>query len=67
MAVLSAPVERIRETPRVDMLRLLLTTLALLPYVLGWTAGKTWFALRWMWDVVRAGWLAAVRVGAADE
>jgi hypothetical protein len=49
--------------PRVDVLRVLLTVLALVPYVAGWSAGWVVSAAWWTWAALVAGWRDARRGG----
>jgi hypothetical protein len=56
-ASLLARTARARSAPvRVDVVRLLLTLLALVPYVLGWVVGALVTACAWAWAALVAGW-----------
>lgn len=48
------------EARRIDVVKVLLTVLALLPFLLGWTAGVLvrgcWTTVLWTWAAVRVGW-----------
>lgn len=55
------PVDRITtEAREVHFRRTVLTVLAGLLWLVGWSAGKAftavWFALAWAWTAVRLGW-----------
>lgn len=52
-----------REPVRVDVVRLLLTVLALVPYMLGWAAGGVVTVCAWTWAALVAGWRDARRRG----
>jgi hypothetical protein len=51
------------EARRIDPAKLLLTVLALLPFLLGWVAAQTvrgtWVALSWTWAAMVVGWRTA--------
>lgn len=56
------PVEQITaEAKKVDVGRAVLAVLALIPFLLGWVAGKTVLAFAWVGLAVKAGWLQARR------
>jgi hypothetical protein len=61
MAVLDrVPVETITAQARqVDVARVVLSLLALIPFLLGWTAGKAFVGLAWVALAVKAGWREA--------
>lgn len=62
-AALLARTAQAWRTVRVDVVRVLLTLLALLPYVLGWVAGAAVTATAWTWAAVVVGWRDARRDG----
>lgn len=54
------PVEQITaEAKKVDVGRAVLSLLALIPFLIGWLAGKAVVAVAWMWLAVKAGWIEA--------
>lgn len=56
------PVEQIAaDAKKIDAGRVLLSLLALIPFLIGWIAGKTVFAFAWVGLAVKAGWLDARR------
>lgn len=56
------PVEQITaEAKKVDVGRAVLSLLALIPFLLGWLAGKIVLAVAWIGLAVKAGWLEARR------
>ncbi len=58
--VLSVPVEQISTQARqADPVRVLLTLIAVIPFIVGWSAGKAWLALAWLCTAVRVGWQQA--------
>jgi hypothetical protein len=68
MAVLDrVPVDAITTQAReVDVRRVLLTLLALVPFLLGWAAGAIVTAVLWACAAVKAGWVDARRRDAAS-
>jgi len=62
-ATLLARTARARRSYRVDVLRVLLTVLAMVPYVAGWVAGAVVTAAAWTWAAVVVGWRDARRAG----
>lgn len=59
MTLLTA-IERARADRRpVDVKRLALTALFVLPFVLGWLAGMAFAAASWAWTAVIVGWRTA--------
>ncbi len=57
---LTVPVEEISASARqADPMRVVLTLLALIPFIAGWVAGKVWLALAWTYAAVVAGWRQA--------
>lgn len=68
-ATLLARTSRARSTMSVDWMRLarlVLTLLALIPYVLGWVLGGSVSALAWTWAAVVAGWRDGRRRGGSS-
>lgn len=62
MTVLNIPVEQINaEARKLDPVKVALTALVLVPFLLGWTARKVWLLLAWTWTAVLAGWREAGR------
>lgn len=58
--VLSIPVERIQaEARQLDPVKVLLTLIAVIPFALGWSLGKAWLAVAWLWTAGRVGWQEA--------
>lgn len=56
------PVERIAAEARdVHVGRILLTMLALIPFAVGWIAGKVVLSIAWVGLSVKAGWIEARR------
>lgn len=56
------PVEKITaDAKKVDVGRALLSLLALIPFIIGWIAGKIVLAVAWIGLAVKAGWLEARR------
>lgn len=55
-ATLLSRAAHVRRTQRVDVLRLLLTALALIPYALGWLAGAVVTAAVWVRAALMVGW-----------
>lgn len=54
------PVDDITERARqVDFSRVLLTLLALIPFLVGWLAGSLFMAVAWTGAAVKAGWMQA--------
>lgn len=56
--------EQVRaEARRIDPAKVLLTVLALLPFLLGWLAAQTvracWAVVSWTWAAVVVGWRTA--------
>jgi len=49
------------ESERVDLARLLLTLLFLVPFVLGWLAAMAWTAATWLWAAGLVGYRTARR------
>lgn len=69
-ATLLARTSRARATMSVDwarLARLVLTLLALVPYVLGWAVGAVVTAVVWTWAAVVAGWRDGRRRGDPRE
>lgn len=64
---MTIPVERIdTEARQLDPVKVLLTVIAAIPFVLGWIVGKTWLALAWLLTAARVGWQVARGPGAAE-
>lgn len=62
------PVEQITaDAKTVDAGRVLLSLLAAIPFVLGWTAGKIVLVVAWVCLAIKAGWLDARRPRASGE
>jgi hypothetical protein len=56
------PVEQITaDAKKIDAGRAVLSLLALIPFIIGWIAGKTVLAVAWAGLAVKAGWLEARR------
>lgn len=73
-ATLLAKTARARNTASVEWAagaraigRALLTLLALVPYVLGWSVGAAVTATAWVWAAAVAGWRDGLRGGARRE
>ena len=61
------PVEQITpEAKKVDVGRAVLALLALIPFLIGWIAGRTVLAVAWVGLAVKAGWLEARRPRQVD-
>jgi hypothetical protein len=61
------PVEQITaEAKKVDVGRAVLSLLALIPFLIGWVAGKIVLAVAWVGLAVKAGWLDARRPKTGD-
>lgn len=61
------PVEQITaDAKKVDAGRAVLSLLALIPFIIGWIAGKTVLAVAWVGLAVKAGWLEARRPKTVD-
>lgn len=57
MTALTERIDRARaERRQVDIRKAVLTLLALLPFVLGWTAGAVWSGLVWAYYAGLTGW-----------
>lgn len=64
---LTVPVGRIQtEARQLDPVKVLLTLIAVIPFALGWVAGKTWMAFAWLLVAVRVGWQQARDPGAEE-
>lgn len=62
------PVEQIAaEAKKVDVGRAVLSLLALIPFLIGWLAGKIVLAVAWVGLAVKAGWLEARRPKATGD
>lgn len=60
MAIVGVSVDATRpKVPQVEIARALLTVLAVLPFLLGWTVAKAWLSLTWLWAAVLTGWQEA--------
>lgn len=56
------PVEQITaDAKKVDAGRAVLSLLALIPFIIGWIAGKIVLTVAWVGLAVKAGWLDARR------
>lgn len=61
------PVDDITKQAReVDVARLVLALVALIPFLLGWVAGKAVLSLAWLGLAVKAGWADARRPATRD-
>ncbi|MBX6382174.1 MAG: hypothetical protein IRZ07_04240 [Microbispora sp.] len=61
------PVDRIdAEARKLDPARVLLTVLAVIPFVLGWLLGKAWLVVAWLWTAAVVGWREACKPRAVD-
>lgn len=61
------PVEDItKKAQEVDVARSLLALIALIPFLIGWVAGKTVLSLAWLGLAVKAGWADARRPAVRD-
>lgn len=64
---LTIPVERIdTEARKLDPVKVLLTVIATIPFVLGWLVGKAWLVLAWLLTAARVGWQEARTPRAAE-
>jgi hypothetical protein len=63
VAVLSADeIERINtRAAEISFARTLLIIFASVFYVIGWSAGRVWFALVWCGLAIKVGWIAGSR------
>lgn len=61
------PVEQITaDAKQVDVGRAVLSLLALIPFLIGWVAGKIVLTVAWVGLAVKAGWLEARRPKTSD-